>query len=128
MADRWATVRVCDGETTTLRPLVDLNCRHSVNDGAHRLWTRLLPERTVFYRFYNRRKVDLPDEQASAVGALGERRYDPERRSGVLFASPLTLGSGAERWSSSKLAVLFAGPDRETVLDLDLWFRARFET
>jgi hypothetical protein len=108
-----------DGDRVRLRSLVDLNCRRSMSDGAYRLWRRLAPERTWYYRFFNRRKLKLPETWPEALAALGGRRYDPARNRGVLLASPLEFG---------KLAVIFVAGDRSEVFNLEKAFRARFES
>jgi len=115
-----------DGDTLKLRPFVDLNCRRSMSHGAYRLWRQSFPGRLLYYRFFSRRKLTLPDSFEQLVAALGERRYDPSRRSGILLASPLEMGNEADRWRTSKLAVLIAGIDREAVFEMDDWFRKRF--
>jgi len=107
-----------EGDRSRLRPLVDLNCRLSMSDGAHRLWQALAPERTLYYRFFNRRKFTIPSELAEALAALGPQRYDRDRRRGILLASPLRLG---------KLAVIFVGDGRAEIATLERWFRERFE-
>jgi len=115
-----------DGETLKLRSFVDLNCRRSMSHGAYRLWRQSFPGRLLYYRFFSRRKLTLPDSFEQLVAALGERRYDPSRRSGIMLASPLEMGNKADRWRTSKLAVLIAGIDREAVFEMDDWFRERF--
>jgi hypothetical protein len=110
-----------------LRPLVDLNCRHAMSDGAHRLRSRLAPDRVFYYRFFNRRKLRLPSDLAAFVAALGERRYRAETREGILLASPLRLDPGPKEWRPAKLAVIFVARDRQGVIELERWFRRRFE-
>jgi len=107
-----------DGDRLRLRPLVDLNCRRSMSDGAYRLWRRTAPDRVLYYRFFNRRKLTLPSALAPAVKALAEHGFEPSRRRGVLLASPP---------AHAKLAVIFAAEDRPGVLHLERWFRSRFE-
>jgi len=117
-----------DGDRTRLRPLVDLNARRAMSDGAHRLWRRLAPERTLFYRFFNRRKLAaLPTELMQVVDALGSRRYDPERRCGILLASPLRLGLDGEERAPGKLAVIFVADGRQQIEATERWFRDKFE-
>jgi len=108
-----------DGSSLKLRPLVDLNCRRSMSDGAYRLWRRIAPDRTCYYRFFNRRKLTLPDALEPALVALGDRRYDPSRRRGVLLVSPL---------GHAKLAVMFVAESRLQALALENEFRARHES
>jgi hypothetical protein len=115
-----------DGKALRLRPFVDLNCRRSMSDGAYRLWQQSFSGRLLYYRFFSRRRLTLPDTFAELVAALGERRYDPSRRSGILLASPLEMGNEANRWRTSKLAVVIVGTDREAVFEMDDWFRERF--
>lgn len=116
-----------DGKRTRLRALVDLNCRRAMSDGAFRFWQRSAPEQTVYYRFFNRRKLDLPEELPRALALLEERRYDPAARRGILLASPTELSLDGERCRPGKLAVVFAGAERREVFTLERWFRGRFE-
>lgn len=116
-----------DEGRSRLRPLVDLNCRLSMSDGAHRLWRRLAPERTLFYRFFNRRKIDFPADLPDALAALGEHRYDRDSRRGILLASTLRLGAARESWRPGKLAFLFVADGRSEAFGLERWFRDRFE-
>jgi hypothetical protein len=106
------------GDRSRLRRLVDLNCRRSMSDCAYRLWQRVAPEQCVYYRFFNRRKLSLPVDVPGALSALQEQRYDPERRSGVLLASPPEFG---------KLAVMFFACDRREIFEAEQRFRSRFE-
>jgi len=102
-----------------LRRLADLNCRRSMSHAAHRAWRRLAPRQACYYRFFNRRKLDLPASLAALTAALGDRFYDRSRRRGILPVSPLGFG---------KLAFLFIAGDRRDVFELEAWFRERFET
>ena len=115
-----------DGGASRLRPLVDLNCRRSLSDGPYRLWRRLCPERTVYHRFFSRRKLSFPATLDEAVEALGESGFRGGENRGVLLASPLSYGERGER-APLKLAVLFAGADRKEALSLETGFRSRFE-
>jgi len=116
-----------DGARTRLRSLVDLNCRRSVSAVAHRLWRRIAPERTLFYRFFNRSKIDLPLELSDALTALGEQRYDRNARRGILIGSPPRLGSAGDSWRPGRLAFLFVADERSEIFVLERWFRERFE-
>ena len=116
-----------DGSRSGIRTLVDLNCRLSMSDGAHRLWRIVAPDRTLYYRFFNRRKLDLPPGLAETLAALGGRRYDPATRRGILLASPLRFGTGEDAWKPGKLAVIFAADGRPGVFEQERWFRDRFE-
>jgi hypothetical protein len=107
-----------DGERLRLRPLVDLNGRRAMSDGARRLWRRLAPQRTAYYRFFNRKKLSLPTDPFEARTALGELHFDSERRRGLLLASPLEF---------TKLAVILFAADRAAIRELERAFRARFE-
>ncbi len=116
-----------DGDVERFRPLVDLNCRASMSDGAYRLWQRIAPTRTLYYRFFNRRKLMFPDELRAARSVLGERHFDLSRRGGILFASPLRFGVGDDGWRPTKIATIFVAEDLDSVFELERSFRARFE-
>jgi hypothetical protein len=117
-----------DGDRVRLRSLADLNCRLSMSDGAYRLWRRLAAKQTFYYRFFNRRKLDLPAELPQARAALGDRHYDPARRRGILFASPFRFVVEEDEWLPAKLAVIFIAENRSETLSLEREFRARFES
>ncbi|MCP3980506.1 MAG: hypothetical protein GY716_14485 [bacterium] len=109
-----------------LRLLADLNARRSMSDGAHRLWSGRMPGRTLYYRFFNRRKLSLPVELPGMCEALGDRAY-ADGRGGILFASPPRLRiDGVER-PTAKLAVAFVGRTRDSTLESERWFRQSFE-
>jgi hypothetical protein len=126
-----------DNGQSRLRPLVDLNCRRSMSGGVHRLWRDLADGQTLFYRFFNRRKLNLPEELPEMLAALGDDGFDRQRRQGTILASPPRLGStglpspegllpGAP-WRPGKLAVIFVAGDRAGVFELERRFRERFE-
>ncbi len=116
-----------DGGIERFRPLVDLNCRASMSDGAHRLWQRIAPTRALYYRFFNRRKLTFSDALAPSVSALGSMQYDASRRRGILVASPLRFGVGDDGWRPTKIATVFVAENRDSVFALEHDFRARFE-
>jgi hypothetical protein len=116
-----------DADRIRLRPLVDLNCRLSMSDGAHRLWRRHAADRVLYYRFFNRRKLRLPDELAHAADMLGERHFDRNRRVGILFGSPFRLGGKEKSWRPMKTATIFVARSRSEVFALEHDFRTTFE-
>ena len=116
-----------DDGKTRLRPLVDLNCRRAMSDGAHRLWGRLGARRTLYYRFFDRGKLALPEELPQLLHAMGAQRYDPSTRRGILLAAPLRLGPAEEAWATRKPAVILVADDRSGVFELERAFRERFE-
>jgi hypothetical protein len=89
-----------------------------MSDGAFRLWRRLAPERCWYYRFFSRRRLPLPGDLPEALAALGDLRYDPDHRRGVLLASPTRF---------AKLAVVLVASDPTGIRALEHELRARFE-
>ena len=92
------------------------------------MWRRLAPERTAYYRFFNRRKLRLPADLRESLSALGDLRYDPRSKRGILFASPFRLGGAEDSWRPAKLAVLLLAEGRSDLFALERAFRARFES
>ena len=90
-----------------------------MSDGAHHFWRRRNADRALYYRFFNRRKLSLPSDLSQGLAALGEQRYAPARRHGVLLVSPLHF---------AKLAVVFVAKNRSKIFALEREFRARFES
>lgn len=109
-----------------LRPLVELNARREISAGASALWRRFGGGGTAYWRFYTRRKIELPGSYAELEKALGDDAHDPSRHRGVLVTAPLWLG--AERRRPGKAALLLLADDRDDALALDARFRKRFET
>jgi len=116
-----------DGDRRRLRSLVDLNGRRSMSAAAYRCWQGVAPDRFVYYRFFNWRKLDLPDELPRALDALGRHRFDRSQRRGILLAAPLTVGDAGRWWRPTKLAVLFVADDRPGAFALERAFRDRLE-
>lgn len=107
-----------DGDRLRLREIADVNCRLSMSSAAFRARQRLAPRQVLYYRFFNRGKLDLPETISGATAALGEHRFEPATRRGILFTSPL---------DGLKLSAMFVESDRERVFALERWFRGRFE-
>ena len=98
-----------------------------MSDGAHRLWRQVAPGAALYYRFFSRRRSAFPSEMTEALAALGGRRFDRARARGILLASPLRLGAGEGTWEPDRLAVAFVANDRRGAVELERWFRGRFE-
>lgn len=107
-----------NGDAVQLRPIVDVNCRLSMSDGAYWLWRALWPEQSVYYRFFTASRLSLAPELEPALSALGDLRFDRSRQRGVLLASPPSF---------AKLAVIFVAESRERLLALESDFRERFD-
>lgn len=116
-----------DGDRLRLRPLVDVNCRRSMSDGAYRTWRQLAPERVFYYRFLSQRKFTLPSELATLRGALGAHQYDPAHQTGIFIASPPRLRANGVFRKPGKLAIVLAADDRAGVFAKEHWLRRRFE-
>lgn len=116
-----------DEGSPRLRRLVDINARRSMSEAGYRLARRLSPAGTSYYRFYNRRKLKLPDSIAELTDSLGERHYDPTSRRGIFIASPLRMSDDDRSWTPGKLAVLLIGRSQSDALEMDRWFRERYE-
>ncbi len=111
------------GDRRRLRPLADLNARRHVSAGALRLWRCWDREVTVYWRLFKVPRVRLPDPEAWGR-ALGADAFDSRRRRGALPVSPAVDGGGRP---CRRVAVLFAGRDREEVLAMERRMRERFE-
>jgi len=116
-----------DRGATRLRPLVDLNARLHVSLAALGVWRSWNQERVVYWRFFSRRKLSLPDHLDEVASALGEDAFDPGDRTGILPTSPLWVDDGRGRRRPSRLGVLFAGASAATTRRLERRFRELFE-
>lgn len=116
-----------DGAQPRLRPLADLNARLFASWPARELWRRWVPDRIMYWRWFGRRKLALPDDHRAAHVALGDDAFDPRRREGVLLVSPLALGLGRKQRPTHRVAVACIARDRDEVFRLESRFRERLE-
>jgi hypothetical protein len=114
-----------DHGESRLRPLVDLNARRQISAGAAALWRRFPRRGAAYWRFFNRRKIELPASYDELVRAFGDDAFDPRADRGVLVTAPLWIGP--DRRPSDTAAMLIAGRDRDEVFAVDRRIRARFE-
>jgi hypothetical protein len=110
-----------------LRPLVDLNARLHVSLAALTVWRGWDQERVVYWRFFSRRKLTLPDHLDGVASALGEDAYDPGDRNGIVLTSPLWVDDAGRFRRPSRLGVLFAGASAAATHRLERRFRELFE-
>jgi len=108
-----------------LRRLVDLNARRAISAGAKKLWRRLGGRGAAYWRFFSRRKLDLPNSYPELEERLGDDAFDRERHRGVLITAPLWLGP--QRRFPAKIAVLLLGRNRDEVLSMDRHLREVLE-
>jgi hypothetical protein len=116
-----------DGGRPRLRPLVDLNARLHMSRPARRLWKRWRRARMVYWRFFTRRKLRLPEGPGEMEEALGDDAFDSVRMRGILVTSPLWVAQRGRRRYPHKLGVLFVGSTRDEVTALECRFREFFE-
>jgi hypothetical protein len=76
-----------------LRPLVDINARHSMSLPAHGLADRI-PGKTLLWMWSKPRKLDLPPGYREFDARLGKLAFDPATREGILAVSPLSYAEG----------------------------------
>ncbi len=110
-----------------LRPLADLNARLNVSRHAQRLWRVWGGGSVVYWRLFSRRKLRLPARHADLEMELGADCYDRDRQQGALICSPLWVTVGGHRRQLRRLGVLFVGPSRLSIMELERRFRERFE-
>jgi hypothetical protein len=110
-----------------LRPLVDLNARSNMSWMARRLWNSWGRPAVFYWRFFTRRRLHLPGTHQELEEAIGDDRFDPAHRRGVLVTSPLWVVEDGRRRRLQKLGVLFVADTRHGVLDQERRFRKRFD-
>jgi hypothetical protein len=94
---------------------------------ARRLWRAWDRARVVYWRFFVRRKLALPDDLDWVVRELADDAFDPGLGRGVVLTSPLWIRGNHRRWRPHKLGVLMVGDSRVDVLAQERRFRDRFE-
>ncbi len=90
---------------THIRPLVEINARHTMADVAYGLQSRLKSEH-LLWRFYPRRRLDLPDSWSALETKLSEVN-NTLAKGKILFTSPLEVMYRGERVRLKKLSVVF---------------------
>ena len=81
-------------EGPRLRPLVDINARHSMALPAYGL-SRRLPGKTLLWMWSKPRKLDLPQDYAGLDDRLGPLAFQAASGTGILAASPLGTQGGS---------------------------------
>ena len=110
-----------------LRPVADLNARCHMSLAARRLWWTWGGRDALYWRLFNRRKLELPSGYDDLERALGRDRFRPDSRWGTVVVSPLWVLWGGRRRCPRRLGVLFVGRSRDEVMGLESRFRVRFE-
>jgi hypothetical protein len=110
-----------------LRPLVDLNARSNMSSSVKQLWDSWERPGVLYWRFFTRRRLHLPETHHELEEAIGMDRFDPDRRRGVLVTSPMWVIDGGRRSPLHKLGVLFVADTRNGVLAQERRFRERFD-
>ncbi len=88
-------------------------------------WDPTLGAYRAYWRFFTRRKLDLPNSYPDFERRLGDDAFDRDRQRGVLITAPLWLGP--QRRSPAKTAVLLFGRNRDEVLSMDRHLREVLE-
>jgi hypothetical protein len=108
-----------EGPEQRLRALADLNARSHVSAPALDLWRRWGGERVLYWRFFNTRKLRLPDDRSEMSSLLGDAAWRPQQRRGALLTSPPRLHRAGRPRRAVKTSMLLAGSSRREVLDLE---------
>ncbi|HKP97640.1 MAG TPA: hypothetical protein VJ385_17995 [Fibrobacteria bacterium] len=114
-----------------LRPLVDVNARHSMALPAHGL-ARRLPGKSLLWMWAKPRKLDLPADYAGLDARLGPLAFQAATGLGILAASPLRAsdrsqeGTGAGRRPDAarpkRVGFLFSAADEGDLRRLQAGF------
>jgi hypothetical protein len=110
-----------------LRPLVDLNARSNISRSAWRLWVSWGRPAVLYWRFFTRGRLRLPDTHDELIRRIGDDRFDPGSRRGVLPTSPLWVEEDGNCRPLHKLGVLFVADTRPEVMAQERRFRDRFD-
>jgi hypothetical protein len=77
--------------------VVEINARYGMSAIARALHEKIGPNRCVFLRFIGRKKMELPESYDGMQALLGNDRYDPATRTGILLVSPPRIIYGSEK-------------------------------
>jgi hypothetical protein len=102
-------------EGPRLRPLVDINARHSMALPAHGLAERL-PGKTLLWTWSKPRKLRLPEDYRALDERLGQLAFKRETGTGILATSPICLGTAVRRHAGDavrpkRVGFLFSADD-----------------
>ncbi len=107
-----------------LRPIVDINARHSMALPAHGLAARL-PGKTVLWTWSKPRKLDLPPDYGSLDERLGGDAFRPATGRGILAVSPIRFEagpSGNDPLRPKRVGFLLSADGEEDLLRLQSGF------
>ena len=104
-----------------LRPLVDVNARHSMALPIHGLGQRL-PGKTLLWTWMKPRKILLPDSYAQLDQKLGKWAFHPDTQSGILPISPIWLSDS--KATAKRIGFLFSADGEEELAAMRLGFIA----
>ncbi|MCP4902293.1 MAG: hypothetical protein GY906_35450 [bacterium] len=116
-----------DDRHELLRPLVDLNARSHVSAGILRQWRLWDQTGAVYWRSFQRSRLDLPNSLAGVIRALGENAYHRRAENGILPTTGLTYLFGDRKLEVRRFGVLFRHHSRAGVFELERRFRGQFE-
>jgi hypothetical protein len=102
-----------------LAAVIEVNARHGMSAIARVLHEKTGTDRCVFLRFISRKKMVLPETYDGVRARLGDDRYDPATRTGILVVSPLRVLYGSEKIQPGRTAFLCVEKEASALWERD---------
>jgi hypothetical protein len=106
-------------EKERVAAVIEINARHGMSAIARALHEKIGFDRCVFLRFIGRKKMVLPETYDGVRKAMGNDRYDPASRTGILLVSPLRILYGSEKIQPGRTAFLCVEKEESALWDRD---------
>jgi hypothetical protein len=109
-----------------LAPMVEINARQVMSAIARALYRKTGNSGCSLFRFIGRNKARLPERYDTLANVLGNDRYDPEKKRGVLLVSPLRVAYGKEAVQPARSAFFLRADTVRALWEMDARLRALF--
>ncbi len=108
------------------RPLVEINSRRTLGHLFHYIYKSLSLTEWAHWKLYPIRKLKPNISYPMILSKLGSNNFNPQSKKGILLSCPLNRYMGSNKVSMQKIALLFCGPNKEYILELEKYFESQF--
>ena len=119
----YRDARANDGR---LAAVIEINARYGMSAIARALHEKIGNDRCVFLRFIGRKKMVLPKTYDGVWKVMGNDRYDPVSRTGILLVSPLRVLYRSEKIQPGRTAFLCVEKEESALWGRDERLRTIF--
>lgn len=118
--------RVATSSKEKLAAIIEINGRYIMSTIAHTLYSAIGRDRSCFFRFLGRKKCSLPATYGECRNIIGKDWYNPDKRKGILFLTPLRFTHGKIWTRPVRSAFFIVGLSGDEVKAMDNRLRVFF--